>query len=309
MKKIIIIAVSLITTTTTIKPMQRLAAKLGQYSFKSIATKSFSGFMTGLHWTIAAGIPIFAGTITLLAQADPKIELQIMEITTGKLTDPSKTTKNFIQEELARRNTPIEDVKVFYGLDNNMGVGRYNCIITTQMHKDLHKAIEKNDESIKKTAIALLNHESNHIKNKDLFTQGLAWLIAPFITHASIKKINKIFVPQSIKINNFWVKQLIKTPSGIGKLVLSVGGLAAFSRYKEQRADDGIENDIDILNSIKADLKRNLDKGQIFVEKKSRFSQAWEWYKADHPSRESRIAKLDQRILLLEKSQQEQKTA
>jgi hypothetical protein len=305
MKKVIIVTASLIASITTMKSMQPLGAKLGQWTVKSIAKKSFSAFMTGMHWTIAAGLPITGGTIKLLAQTDPKIELQIMEIGVGKLTDPSKATKQFIQEELAKRNTPLEDVKVSPGRDSNVAVGKYNCIVTKQTHDDLHKAIEENNESIKKEVIGILNHEPNHIKHKDIFTRSLAYLLSPFISHISIKKINKFFVPQSIKINNFWVKQLIKIPSGIGKLVVSIGGVAVLSRYQEQRADDDMENNIDILEGFKSNLKKDFHIEISSIENRSPFSRAWQRYTASHPSAESRIAKLDQRI---EKLKQEQKT-
>lgn len=296
MKKLIIAMLFLLFSAHNNHPMQRLAAKLAQSNLKSVAKKGFSGFMTGLHWTIAAG------TLPIISFMGHRYD----SFNYLPLISNDEAT-NFIRSEFEKHNTPIQKIILDAGSPNKCGVNSYNStfIMGIKTYRQINEAILSHNTDEKMKWIGTLNHESNHLNNNDTLKQRLASFIAPFMVHYSLKTINKTMLPSSMKIDSFLAIQLIKIPSAFGKLMLSLGGIQAFSRYLEQQADDNVKNNIDALKGLKAFLAENIIQEKEYYAKGSPLFRLWKKYTASHPSTEKRIALLDQRIMKLEKASKE----
>lgn len=303
MKKLIIAMLFLLFSTNNTHSMQRLATKLNQVSLKFIAKKGFSGLMTGLHWGIAAAMPIGMG---IKAIRDTISEDAIV----SHFPKPTDEVTTFIESKLT---TPVKGIKASpYLGDNgdNFAASNKYILLSFSTHNKIYDALKNNDQKTLDIMSSILPHEESHIKNKDITSRTIVELTTPFFTHALIKKIYNAS-PYKSSINSFALQQLVKIPSGLGKCAISLYLIAAFDRYLEQRADDQTPNNLQSLTNLKEYFKI-MQKDQVEIVKKrqstmpsiiQKLDDLDRKYFAPHPSTESRIAKVDQRIEKLEKSQ------
>ena len=310
MKKVIFLILSLIASICTIQPMQRLVAKLGQQSTQSIAKKGFSHFMTGLHWTIAAGLPIsYAGFGAYFLDQERKY-LQRYDTTDIIFYGTNKLTENCIKSKLQSiKNNSIKAVNVLpIPMMPIAHIGK-TVIMDDKLHEELNQAIKENDLAKQNKLLSGFEHEASHIHNNDLEKRYTAALTFPFATHITFKKVSN-FIPQSIRIKSFIGQQAMKIPSGLAKLLATLTGISVLGHYQEQRSDDEVSNNIDVLNGLKeflqegenAEIQAMNDPDLSIIKKAAGFIVT----RFFHPSFSVRIKKVDQRIAQLKKSQQQQ---
>jgi len=302
MKRTVSIAILSMLIAGPMSAMQPLAARTATQLAKHYAKKGFSGTMTGLHWAIAAGLPVAFGAKVIKQHANEKEVFQ-------PLTDANEQTTNFVKSELQKTNTTIDAVKICPFYDTimlPMGTSRKYITISNGTADVLNQALATNDETTLNKWRGTLQHESRHIYHNDLFNQGIACLTVPFATHGLTKTIYNS-VSTAKKSNSFAVKQFVKIPTGLGKLTITMCALMAYSRYYEQRADNEVSNDINILKGLKSTIdeteQKNIEGMKPFNLSPSQ--DKWlRWstnFLEPHPLPTKRIAKLDERIAALEK--------
>lgn len=178
-------------------------------------------------------------------------------------------------------------------------------LIQNKYESELKNALKTNDEKKINEFAGILQHEDTHIKNQDNLVHGLECLATPLLTHQVVKSASKI-MPFTQKIMPFWVQQGIKLSSGLGKYALNTAILSASSRHKEQRADDGICNDIATLQAVSDSFiqsKKEYDAvSKNYLEQN--FPKVNYYLFASHPTMDARITKFNKRIELLKKEKQ-----
>ena len=231
----------LLVPTTTMPMWARLRAGLTYENFK----KGFSKICTGLSWGIAAGPFFTQAAITAQFVADEEKKLNFVP-------NASKNVQEFAYEELKKIgiNDPTTiDIKC--GIDTETpspGVA-YSKTIWINPKDDL------NDNHYR----FILQHEGTHILNKDLIYDIPANAIVPLITHFGLKKIRSLAsitqaAPTAIPSMG---RSLLKIPTGFGKFFTNTMIYNAYSRYKEQRADEGTQDDPIILQAGADWCKKN----------------------------------------------------
>ncbi len=160
---------------------------------------------------------------------------------------------------------------------------------------------------------ALLQHEGNHIKHNDNLWNVPAQLVTPFATHKMCKVLTQMYQKGKLAtaIPGF-ATSLKQIPAGLGKAEIIKQILNARSRYVEQRADDGIADDIEILKNhinwvkehdekIKKDLEAQYPDPEV-----RKIHQFFIDNLGTHPSGDQRVAKLEQRIAALKEKEAQQ---
>lgn len=304
MKKTIAIIALLILAIGQTHTMHRVASKTTLPYLK----KGFSGIMTSMHWIIAAGLPIGYGT----AQAYYLLnEKRIYD----SLEDTNKLVTNFVRSNL--KKTQVDRIKINpFGGNSIQGAGafgRSSLLFSPSICDKITKAVEENNEKETKKFQAVLEHEESHLYYNDTACSTFAYLTAPFITHTLTKKaINSL--PLIQKMQPFCVQQFIKIPTGLGKLAITMSTVTGLSRYQEQRADNSISNNRDLLNGMKERLEEceqetmNSINSFDISPKKIKLAFFVDRFFGSHPPAVERIKKLDKRIALLEKETEKNDT-
>jgi hypothetical protein len=152
-----------------------------------------------------------------------------------------------------------------------------HCIQNILYRKRPYKELEQSS--------AIIQHEKSHLINKD----SLRIIVANFIIPCLIQTICIVSKKTFIKpIENYWIKNVLKIPSGLIKASFALIGTASYYRYTEQEADDGINEDIKTLKALKRDLKNSI--GSFYRNDNFLFIFS------THPSHGERIERLQERI-------------
>ncbi len=151
----------------------------------------------------------------------------------------------------------------------------------TQLHKSYNEYL--------KQVAAIIQHEETHIVKHHYFQLHVAFGAIPFLlelAHYGLKK--KFPVLGRYSINN-----VLKIPTGALKGYINGLIFFALSRYHEQQSDDGIEDNIQLLQ---ADIEY-----QEELPSWRRLKHT-PWYRNfhTHPADKLRIARLRQRLQVLE---------
>jgi hypothetical protein len=244
--------------------------------------KTFSGTMTGLHWGIAAGLPITIGTFSAGLLSN-KITF---------LPDADHQPTHFIATELLQQGVKIDAVKIVRSPDAVPPAIlpiQPNMIVSSVTEKEITAAIESDDKLTQQKYKSMLEYSAQQIKHNDLHWICAAGFAMPFITHTATKALyNNLAYAKKAK--PFLLQQCAKIPTGFGKLALSLAAIKGVTMYQEQRNDNEMTNDVDTLTGLKTylagiDKLTNLPYPLSTVKK--------------------RIEKLDQRIAELEKTQKD----
>jgi hypothetical protein len=283
----------------TLAMQQPAVNKSSGQLIKLFAKKTLSGSMTGLHWTIAAGVPVHTG----LARANILLN---EKKTFSELTNADENTTQFIMTSREKTcNKKIDAVKIdpeYTLLGAPMTTWNKHIIISPSTAHEITEALKADDQIILNKWRGTLEHEGNHIKNNDFWWRTAADLTLPFVTHGSIKVIRNA-LPIAKKTSSFLGEQLIKIPTAIGKAHITNITRMAICRLQEQRADDEISSDVNALNGMK-ELLKEAEQKNVELLKELNPSPFLQWRSSFydmHPSNTLRIEKIDQRIALLEK--------
>lgn len=260
----------------------------------------------------------------------------------SQLDDASPLVADFVTEQVENhpkkhriKNLKIKKAPFFAG-----GHSLNYSYVVVDKYSDLEPVLfyshfmQDNQELNKKklSYAATLNHEINHIIDNYTPQKIAANALIPFITQGVCYLLKKPFP----KIKNDLLRNALKIPTGMLKGSINVMILSNFLRNHEQRADDAIPNNEQLLMA----LKKNLEEQSIYesrliqsldykfrkplpLSKKLYLTGKYLWFTSaskdapffdlwakdklpfyfnfsTHPSTQSRIKKLEQRIESLE---------
>ena len=259
------------------QPMAKVAGQL--------LKKTFSGTMTGLHWMIAAGLPI-----SYVIFGKIGFEKSVL------FSDSNHHTTYFIATELLKRNIKIDGVKILPISDDVSPIMtpiKQNILVSPFVQKEITAALENNDQLTQQKYRSVLEHNAGGIKHNDFQWICAAGFTMPFITHITTKSLyNNLAYAKKAK--PFLLQQCAKIPTGFGKLALSIAAIKGISNYQIQRNDNEITNDLDTLIGLKTHLTELIN-----LAEPTKFNQL------PYPlnTTKKRIEKLDKRIAELKKNQ------
>ncbi len=277
MKKVILILLFLGFAQISVAAQPTMAKAAGQ-----LLKKAFSGTMTGLHWGIAAGIPMGLGTV---------YTIELLSNKSAFFPDSNHSTTYFIATELLQQGVKIDSVKIFPMSDDfppMISPIQQTVCISPSAEKEITTALENDDKLTQQKYKSTLEHTTKYIERNihEWIITGLFTM--PLITHAATKSLYSNLA-YAKKAKPFLLQQCSKIPTGFGKLALSMGAINGFLKYQDQRIDNEMTNDVDTLTGLRTYLT-DLNKHRILP------------YPLD--TTEKRIQKLDRRIALLEKTQE-----
>jgi hypothetical protein len=227
MKKIILLVIAQMGICSSLMSMQ--------------AGGNFSRFCKFVNVGLAVG-PSFLGAYKNAA-IDSTLE--------DALDDADPITTAFAHEQLKKIGVEHpEAVIIKKGDPNNAQFNMYRAgmetIIVPSQVCDIIAGTTEVDEQRKervfKIACSLLQHEGNHIKNNDMNNSVLCLAMIPFVSHpvfklgaSAIQKLYKFKAPAS----NL---RMFGRNLGAGFVKMQINGnlFSRYSRYFEQRADDGV---------------------------------------------------------------------
>jgi hypothetical protein len=282
----------------SVQAMQTLKQRISQINLKKVATTSLAVGLTGIHYGLAYNPLGFI--IAGICQPVDELEIFVKEELTKRVYtafDRLKIIKSFA---FRAKTTPSHDYLFF----DSMYEQRLEIVLKGSWYSRFFDRIGpyliKNMQSAqeyKNTVAGIIQHEGSHLINKD----SQRTIFAELVIIGAIE-IGSFFLKKRFKpINNFWIKQSVKIPTGMAKLSINLAALAAFCRYREQEADEGINDDIALLIALKNDMEREM----CFRSDKPFYDYI---FFQTHPSHGDRFERFTRRIKTLEFEEQLKKS-
>ena len=299
---------------------------------KTFAKKAFEKACTAAGWGIAAG-PLWLGAAggSVLLAADTSPDKSLLVLKTPGLPDQpifvpvSKEMDALVQQQAQAvginhpvivktfnpeiAHTPaVETLKTALGHSPAFAIGKTIFITNEQQPIPFYVLPKETDPLIKNNALRFfIQHEANHVKNSDSLKRAGVAATLPLLTHYGIKLLTRGRAPKST------LGHLKKIPAGFGKLFMNTGAFLAYSRYTEQRADDGVNDTKEILTGGHSVFQKAHNDGMPIIEKilpdnpqvspaVSQKMRSLLYYVSDptHPTFLARAKKLDARLKKLE---------
>lgn len=98
----------------------------------------------------------------------------------------------------------------------------------------------------------ILNHEINHIKNKDNFHFGIACIAIPFLTHPIFRGMSILLKPTTLSTSIPLFKSCL---TAFGKDTTNTQIRMAYQRHREQQADDNVQAKKSYLTGLARTLR------------------------------------------------------
>ncbi len=313
-KASLLVLLTILVSTFQMGAMHQLGRIATKKIFtKNFAKRAFSKTMTGLNWYISTGqmiaVGIYGGYINELFGNESSI----------KTTEASNDVKSFVRDTL-------DDEKVNVKIMNSplipaAAISKNILVAKSTFIPSLENAVEGHGlEKDKKMWEFILHHEHNHQKAKDLHRICIAMCTIPFGTHYAARLIGRKIVPYATKaFTKTWnkpksthgirwfFKELSNIPAGLAKYSTSMLSFTAYKRHREQKADDNVPEDIDILKGGTRFFK-------IFIKHEPKLNYNPSFLKnilelvirlcSSHPPTEHRLKKIEDRIKNIEKKEQ-----
>ena len=275
-KKILLLAITLVSVFQ-INAMQHVLQHFVGRSFgrklikklakaKAEAREEFSSLMTVLHLGISTG-PMIGGGI---------MSGKNLEMFGGKFRPRtkkiSKNVEAFVQETLHDNKIKVTEFsnnicfaakstskQIILNTKNKHATGLNNLDELIEKRKELTESgkqlseLEKQElEKVKQELSGykfFLSHEYNHLKALDIPYLVVAACAIPLGTHCITHMIGRKILTSATSSSGirWFFKELSKLPTGCAKLLVNVGLWTAYSRHREQKADDNIPDDVAIL--------------------------------------------------------------
>jgi len=303
MKKLLLILCitsSFQPTNTMLAPKaaNKASNKIAQYFTKEGFKNGFSKGMTAYHWYLAGG-PLFKMGYEKAKQ------LVTIEKNSDSYKQPNSSVSQFIMKEMPALKSE-NNIKIDDSLTNNIMVSGPHIVIAENAAAEINSLLDQNNTYGLNQYRSILQWENQGIQNKDTYTQILACLAIPLTTHWLCRTLGNS-LSLTTKAPSFFRKQLSKVITGTAKRCINKVEYNALNRYQINQADDGIDNDLDILNGLKSYLQPQADQENTEFKELSDQSnisvKKWNEIKnviGTYPSLTSRIEKLNERITLLE---------
>lgn len=313
-KALLLVLLTILTSVFQLSAMHQL----GRVFTKNFAKKAFSKTMTGLNWGISAG-PMIGGGI-----ASGYINELFGKQLLIKTTEVSDNVKSFVQDALNDDKVNIKkiDNPLLASIIPIMTTSKNILIGEPTFMPSLENAVEVGGlEKDKKMWEHILHHEHNHQKAKDPRNFFIAMFAIPFGIHYAARLVGRKVIPYATKAFTktctkpkstngikWFFKEASKIPTGIAKLVTNLGLFRAYTRHREQKADDNTPEDIDILEGGARGLRKNLSYKQQHNQHQLKqpnilLSNVYKRLFSSHPSDEHRLEKFESRIKNLEQQE------
>lgn len=251
----VIISLLVISQTISLNAMDALRQRFGRLTWKTAAGGAVAGALTAAHygcsvtplWSIAGASDRIKNSIESqeldeLSDANPKYQEAIYSILKGRC--------NFSEQEL---NTL--KIKNYFGDYFSASTLAHNYIlIPTAINDDL---------PLDNVFIGSVEHEAQHLKNHDEIKGIIALFSIPLLTHGISKALRRTMPPSMLSP---LVKNCLKIPSGLGKGYANTLLYFSYHRHLEQRADDGIEDTLEILKAACKDHEDDLQKTIYYAQ-------------------------------------------
>ncbi len=260
MKKLLLFL--LLNLVTCVSAMQLLRQCISQVDGKKVAMTSLSVGLTCLHYVLAYN-PLGFMIVEICQPVDEskKVTPAVENFVKEELTkcgytafDRLKIIKSFA---FCTKATPSHDYLFF----NSMYEPRLETVLKGSWYNRFLDRIGpyfikdmQSKQEYKNTVAGIIQHEGSHLINKD----SQRYVIAQLATVGALEIFSFFLKKRMRPINNFWIKQSMKIPTGMVKFSLNLAGCMAFHRYTEQEADDSINDDIALLTAVKKDLEKKM---------------------------------------------------
>jgi len=324
MKRHCVIIGYLLFTASTFTMQQPAARTIGERFIKPFISKA----ATAAHWGISYGPFLGKGLGSLaFGMCDKEIgdwvaskDIKIKYTTVGSegnfnvientlFAEADSSLQKLVEEQAKKINAKIPSVKLMGGIPSRaMATERVVCLDLGYAHQ-LMNALEKEDKKKIDEGAAIIQHELNHNKDHLMLVNGISYLTIPLLNHRLIK-IGKKALSFAPKIISFAGIQSAKISSGVGKYFLNDLELKKINRMQEQRADDGICDDVNTLQGIRdhfvdmqkeeGEIIQNINDRRLGIIMRRNFPIIFTLF-ARHPTFEHRVAKFDERIEKLKK--------
>ena len=312
----------LIMPAFSMQPTSQAVRKIWQEFAKKLISKS----CTAAYWGISAGSFIPNGLIGIgwhifnekicdtFNEMDNGIDHYIQDengnqkpiYRNKKFALASEPIRNFVDEQAKKMGLKVTPPVRTWNNNRDMVTLYKTLMIDDQYSSQLETILQTNDEQQKNEVASILQHELTHVKNNDGLSEAIERCIVPLLTHQLIKSASTM-IPYNQKILPFWLQQGIKLASGAGLYLLNSAILSASSRYKEQRADNGICDDITTLQAqrdycVKIRDRRAKINNRLNPQPTAlmHLEEKFNYYLfATHPTMDDRIARFNKRIEIL----------
>jgi len=264
-----------------------------------------SQLITTAHWIISARHSIQSGINRVAVTSNENTTVE-KELCIKANTQVNYFITSELQHIIPKKNIAIK-INPTYSVDCPVITLNNHILIAQYVADEITQALENNDQTTLNKWRAVMQHEATHIKNNDLFWRSIADFTMPIITHALLQLIWHLISSNTKRdLPLTWPeKQHVKIITAIYKFITTYCIRMAIYRYQEKRADNGVVNDINLLNGMKSFLN---DIEQIIIKNHGNISpieyKLTRWinnFAEEHPLISNRIKKIDQRITLLEK--------
>jgi hypothetical protein len=284
---------SIIFLPDSLYAMQFLKQRIAQMDVKMAVTVSL---FAGLHYGLAYGLILgsLAKDMYVPIDESQKITPAVEKFAKEQLKKCGYTTferLKIVKYNVFAAKTTFSHDYLFF---NSFEAKRLESILHASSPKPLDDIYRyffntQLEQKYKNRVAGMIMHEGGHLIAK--ISQRTA---AAEVAIIGAFEIFSFFFRQRLKpFNNFWVKQSVRLLTGIAKCCGNAALLLAYKRYEEQKADDGIDNDIAILKAVRKDFKKNMG----FPSDEPFYSY---FFQQTHPSDGDRFQQFTRRINKLE---------
>ena len=172
----------------------------------------------------------------------------------------------------------------------------YNEVASIQqapLPKNYKQTLMQNKEKMRGKIKFIVQHEGGHVKNQDIPKYMTSSLIIPFSVYLFPKLFMPLFMKNQYDKKYSWYRKLgYSLAVSFVKTCTSFGIFSAYSKKHEQMADNGTENNPEILQG-----------GIDFLNDVLISSQGKDAFTLTHPRIKTRINKLQERLDTLQNKQ------
>ncbi len=286
------------------------------YTMQSVqlVQQTITELINTAHWVISIRQSIQSGINRVIV-----ISNENTAIANDRCIEVNTQVNDFITSELQqiipKKNItvkihPAYSVNYPTSIDYTVSALNNHILIAQYIADEITQALENNDQSTLNRWRAVIQHEATHIKNNDLFWRSTVDFTTPIITHVLFHLIWHCISNNTKKYLSLYPaswpeEQYVKILTARYKAITAYCIRMAIYRHQEKRADNGIANDINLLNGMKSFLN-SIE--QVIIKNHANISpikyKLSRWinnFAEEHPLNSDRIKKIDQRIALIAK--------
>lgn len=222
------------------------------------------------------------------------------------LQDVPEAIHSFVQKNI--QDIGYNEPNLIVKVDTKWSAGRRiitlpYCEVNSEKPYSLINLLQKQQHTPEETekinlCRSVVQHEATHLKNNDYAKTRIAQLA---ILGAVTLSLVYCWFNKGTSTSNTQdaIKRLAFIPATITALYANDLAYTAYSRYIEQRADNGIADNIEILQAAANTYRKAAEKDK----REGRSDFVFEQLRSTHPSNKQRAEKFEQRIANLKAQQ------